>query len=386
MKELLSNFFSVDLSEYANFSSNDGPIQGPVNFKYFARFYDEKEYFNDLIYNIGSYVLFSKEECVEKSKLIVDYLHKDMYINQYPKKNPFNINRFITKFAIRASDLFWYIDEISKELIKQNIKNTEQSKYYIHALIHVLKELYEHTKDKQEYETCILYVDILDSIINSSYIGLFTEKTKYPLFTSNNVSDISTLKDFQLNFADKVSGIVSASFNVNPFMINVENTPILFDSAEGTSFKISNETLSIDYIGTICTPEKLYNNKEFTCKLKLNFVPVNKKLFSNKDEFEKFNKFIEYINTGVYGQEANLPTFRVVLESIIVSVRGETVINPIDIISAICKSIFISPDDFDSKEDYNEIAQADFVYKDTNYFSFVSDRFPVYDLGVIFYR
>ena len=178
MKELLSNFFSVDLSEYANFSSNDGPIQGPVNFKYFARFYDEKEYFNDLIYNIGSYVLFSKEECVEKSKLIVDYLHKDMYINQYPKKNPFNINRFITKFAIRASDLFWYIDEISKELIKQNIKNTEQSKYYIHALIHVLKELYEHTKDKQEYETCILYVDILDSIINSSYIGLFKEKTK----------------------------------------------------------------------------------------------------------------------------------------------------------------------------------------------------------------
>ena len=386
MKELLSNFFSVDLSEYANFSSNDGPIQGPVNFKYFARFYDEKEYFNDLIYNIISYVPFTKEECLEKSKLIVDYLHKDMFINQYPKKNPFNINRFITKFTIRVTDLFFYIDEISKELIRQNIKNTEQSKYYIYALIHVLKELYEHTKDKPEYETCILYVDILDSIINSSYIGLFTEKTKYPLFTSNNISDISTLKDFQLNFADKVSGIVSASFNVNPFMINVENTPILFDSAEGTSFKVSNDALSIDYIGTICTPEKLYNNKEFTCKLKLNFVPVNKKLFNNKDEFEKFNKFIEYINTGVYGQETNLPTFRVVLTSIIISVRGETVINPIDIMSSICKSIFISPDDFKSKEDYDDIAQADFVYKDTNYFSFASDSFPVYDLGVIFYR
>jgi len=385
MKEILSDQFRVDLSEYANFSSNDGPIQGPVIFKYLARVYNTNDFFENMIYDIGSYVIFTKEDYVEKSKLIVKYLHNDMFINQYPKRNPFNINRFITKFAIKIQDLQLYNEEINKALIVENIKNTEQAKYYIHAILYILNELYSYTKDKNEYESCIVYVDMFDSIINSSYIGIFTEKTKYPLFTSNNIQDISTLKDYQLNFADKVDGIVSASFSINPFMINISNIPILFDSAEGTSFKVSNEELTIDYIGSIATTEKLYNYKDFMCKLKLHFVPVNGKLFKTKDEFTKFNNFVEYVNNGIYGQETNLPNFRIVLDSIDVSVRGETYINPTDIVHAICNIISISPDDFDSKEDYEYITKQKFDCKD-NSFSFVSDKFPSYDLGVIFYR
>lgn len=385
MKEILSNQFRVDLSEYANFSSNDGPIQGPVIFKYLARVYNLNDFFENMIYDIGAYVNFTKEDYIEKSKLIVKYLHNDMFINQYPKRNPFNINRFITKFAIKIQDLQLYNEEINKALIAENIKNTEQAKYYIHAILYILNELYLYTKDKNEYDSCTVYVDLFDSIINSSYIGIFTEKTKYPLFTSNNIQDISTLKDYQLNFADKVDGIVSASFSINPFMVNVNNIPILFDSAEGTSFKVSNEELTLDYIGSIATTEKLYNYKDFMCKLKLHFVPVNGKLFKTKDEFTKFNNFVEYVNNGIYGQETNLPNFRIVLDSIDVSVRGETYINPADIVHAICNIISISPDDFDSKEDYEYITKQKFDCKD-NSFSFTSDRFPAYDLGAIFYR
>ena len=385
MKEILSNQFRVDLSEYANFSSNNGPIQGPVIFKYLARVYNTNDFNKNAIYDNDSYVIFTKEDYIEKSKLIVKYLHSDMFINQYPKRNPFNINRFITKFAIKIQDLQLYNEEINKVLIAENIKNTEQAKYYAHAILYILNELYLYTKDKNEYESCMVYVDLFDSIINSSYIGIFTEKTKYPLFTSNNIQDISTLKDYRLNFADKVDGIVSASFSINPFMVNVSNIPILFDSAEGTSFKVSNEELTLDYIGSIATTEKIYNYKDFMCKLKLHFVPVNKKLFKTKDEFAKFNNFVEYVNNGIYGQETNLPNFRIVLDSIDVSVRGETFINPADIIRAICNIISISPDDFNSKEDYEYITKQKFDCKD-NSFSFISDKFPVYDLGAIFYR
>ena len=68
MKEILSNQFRVDLSEYANFSSNDGPIQGPVIFKYLARVYNPSDFFENDIYDIGAYVNFAKVDYIEKSK------------------------------------------------------------------------------------------------------------------------------------------------------------------------------------------------------------------------------------------------------------------------------------------------------------------------------
>lgn len=394
--EMLQNTFPVDLTDLSKFSTNNTKkVSNIVVFKYFARIYNQIE---DNIYDKDAYVCLNDGSMNDVISRAITYLEKEMYINTYPKKNPSSINRFVTKFSFKVTEnILGLLEEFNAEAIRRNIPNTKQCKFYVIAMHAILNQLIQYvTKVDGKYKDHIIYVDMIDSVVNSAYCGFFTTNSRYPILTTNSIVNTSKQKDIQVSFAEKGEGVVSASFNINPFMLNTGKESILYDSIDGNVLKITNDKVVVDYVGSIATPELIYNYKKFRSNLVLKFVPdtTGNKIYSSVNTLTKFNEFIEYIETGVYGSlEKMLMELPLKLSSIELSVNTSLDVDIYAILRSFINSLYIG--DFFNNTKFNYIKEllnneekfkAKVIKVDDNTISFIDENLPEFKFGALFYK
>lgn len=400
--DLLTNNIGVDLTEVNNFSSTDvaGKMSQGIIFKYYSRIYSDYGK-NDNIYDRESYICLNEslEAIPNLVSQAIKYMKKNMYINKYPQRTQSPINRFITKFSLILDIelINTFMETLRNTIIKENIPNNSQVKFYILAMFNTCNQLIGYINGKSNYMKCLAFIDIYDSIINSSYSGFFSKTSKYPILTTNSISSTSKMKDVQINFSDKVDGIVHASFNINPFMVNVKSCgeTITYDSEDGNVLKIGNDSISVEYVGSITRPELIYNYSEFRSKLVFKFVPEKegRKIYKTKEEFDQFNELIKYIENGVYGSLTKfLKEIPVKLESIEIINSGSRYIEPADIMKSIISDLLIDIN-YDEKFNYlvsllnNEQSFNEaLIRSEKNHVFFINENLPSFQFGALFYK
>lgn len=334
LTDVLINTFGILMEDVTNFT--DGKQSTPVYFKYICKSYTNDGN-DDKIFNEDSYVYLDDPQYISDlptlmSKVIVFTLN-DMYINRLPKttKNP--ISRFITKISIKVTSISTVVAFLTDKIKEQNISNTIHAKKYLMAIQRTLLELDKYTLTnflpKSDKKDCRLYIDIYDSVINSSTAGIINNETNIPIFTTNSVITTLEKKDYQINFGDKGDGIISSSLNINPFMLRSGKACITYDTIDSSCMTIANEKITIDYIGSITDKALLYDYNKFRSSLKLTFIPNNGKIFTNKHEFDEFNKLIDYLSAGSYGQvDSRLMEILLNLETVEISCKDNIQNNP----------------------------------------------------------
>lgn len=401
LTDILSNKFGIKLDDVTNFS--DGKVSTPVFFKYLCSCYTN-DGDDDKVFDERSYVYIDHEAQMDIFfNKVIKYMLNDMYINRFPKALNTTINRFVTKVAINVKSLTTAVATFGMAITEANISNTVHAKKYILALHRTLAELDKYClkfNADDLRKNSRLYIDLYDSVIDSSYITFVNRNTAIPLFSANSIECMTKLKDYQLSFSDKVDGVVSASFNANPFMLSLGKTTLLYDTIDGATMNVSNDKITIDYIGSIVDPFFVYNYKEYKSKLKLTFEPVNGKLFKNKTEFDKFNSFINYIDTGIFGQiENKLPEFPVKLRMIEISSNNNKENNPyidelnvLHIFKEFIKTMYPTIDNVNKDPVIEKIINSDTIPEEAvfdkvnNRIIYISDEnLPVFNLGVNFY-
>ena len=403
LTDILSNKFGINLEDVTNFTDNTRGVPAPVFFKYICKCYTNDGN-DDKIFDDASYVsLDAHPQMDDFFDTVIKYMSNDMYINRYPKSQKASIDRFVTKVSIKVSSLSAAVTFFANAITAANLQNTLHAKKYILALHRILSELDKYCLNFNAdpiKKNCRLFVDMYDSVVNSSQVSFFNTVTNSPVFSANSIESTTKIKDYQLNFSDKVEGVVSASFNVNPFILHLTKTLLCYDTIDGASMNVSNDKITIDYIGSIVDPYFIHNYKQYKSLLKLTFVPVNKKIFSNKVEFDKFNDMINYVNDGVFGRVENrLIKIPLKLHSIEITSNNNKENNPyLEELSIfnIFKNFLLSlyPDKNMIKKDSeidkivnSETIPAELTYdKINNKLSYVSeDSLPTYEMGVNFY-
>lgn len=401
LTDILSNKFGIRLDDVTNFS--DGKGSTPVFFKYLCSCYTNDGN-DDKVFNECAYVYIDQEAQMDDFfDTVIKYMLNDMYINRFPNAFKTTINRFVTKVAVNIKYLSAAVSIFGNCITKANISNTVHAKKYILALHRTLAELDKYCikfNADDLRKNSRLYIDLYDSVIDSSYVTFENTNTALPLFSTSSIECMTKLKDYQLSFSDKVDGVVSASFNANPFMLSLGKATLLYDTIDGATMNVSNDKITIDYIGSIVDPYFVYNYKEYKSKLKLTFEPVNGKLFKNKAEFDKFNSFITYIDMGIFGQlETKLPVFPVKLRMIEISSNNNKENNPyidelnvLHIFKEFIKTMYPTIDNVNKDPLIEKIINSDTIPEEAvfdklnNRIILISDEsLPVFNLGVNFY-
>ena len=410
LTDVLTNTFGINLMDAANFSNNSDNKNRSTTifFKYICKCYTNDGN-DDIIFDENSYVyLDDKQYSAGGSSIllnkVIDYIMNDMYINRFPKTQNPSVSRFITKFSINVSMLSVISTMLTNLITERNIPNTVYSKKYLIGLQRCILELDKYClkfETDEKRKNCRLYIDLLDSVVNSSSMSIYSKDSNIPLFTTNSLADKVKIKDFPLNFSDKVDGIISASFNLNPFTLSspLSKVSINYDFIDGSFMKITNNKITLDYIGSIIDPHMVYNYKEFKSSLKLTFVPENGRIFKTKEEFNKFNDLVEYIDSGVHGQVDNklieipIRLDRIEITSIL-NKKDSPYAEDVDIyklFKTFLKSIY--PNELTNENDIyiNKLITSDelqdhIIYdKLTNSISFESDKLPSFYIGANFY-
>jgi hypothetical protein len=220
----------------------------------------------------------------------INVISKNKFANKMPVKNEI-ISRFVTYITFKKKDINQIIAHYAT-FLEKNINISSVAKLYNDNILTILNNINNELIDYRD--DLDIYVDIYDSIVNSSYIGIFSKNSDIPLFTAASLAETFSREDYQLNFGTKVTGIISASFVTRP--ISIGN--IYFEPVAGSYFTINNNNIKISYIGTEFTKDKFEDLSNLRILMDLEFEPICKKMYKNKVEFERFNSFVKFIKSG----------------------------------------------------------------------------------------
>jgi hypothetical protein len=220
----------------------------------------------------------------------IDVICKNKFANKMPVKNEI-VSRFSTYITFKLKNI-GKIGAVYAEFLEKKKDISTIGKNYNNMILSVIRDIANETTDYDE--KCNVYVDIYDSIVSSSYIGLFPKDSDLPLFSAASLAETFSKEDYQLNFGTKVSGITSASFLTRPICID----NMYFEPVAGSYFTINNTNIKISYLGTEFTEEKFEDLANLRVLLDLEFTPIFEKLYKNKVDFDKFNSFVNFIKSG----------------------------------------------------------------------------------------
>lgn len=260
-----------------------------IEFKEYITFKPE----NEPIINDSFYVNLNDVDPTDFFKVIMH----NKFANKMPVKNSV-LDRFSTHFVIKSED---FGENLCSKYFKalENITDTERSKDYMNAiktsLEHIISILHNVTEDISKHN---IYVDIYDSVISSSFIGIHGLKkvdditeVSIPIFQASAFAEKIEKQDYQVSFSCKKDGIISASFITRPMCMG----DIYFEPIPGSHLTIDKENVKVSYLGTEFDKEKFEDLGNLRIALDIFFTPDNGKVFKNEQEFDDFNDFIKYI-------------------------------------------------------------------------------------------
>ena len=286
-----------------------------MEFDFYARFYENNTDWRTIIdYSMGVDLCFT-EDTVER---FIERILTANTANRLPEsKAP--LDAFFTIFRLPVSEIKNIMNKYSDFIVKKNLPDT-MSKYYVLAVLETLKRILEITEANAEtYKDKFVIVDIYDSVVGSAYVGIELPNGNIA-FRSHSLGEKVSREDVQVSFAEKLP-VAYTSFGLVPNICCFSD--YIFFPTPGAFLSVNNTGMSLGYVGTEFSAEKIsdYSYKRIT--LKFNFVPVNEKIYKNGDEYETFKNFIEYVENGSMNDPMkHLLKLDFKLASIEITVRG----------------------------------------------------------------
>lgn len=239
------------------------------------------------------------------------------FVNRIPTKVSIT-NRFITHIAINVKSFEKLKNDYSNnDLFIEYTKNNE-----IGAIL--LNHIFENTtnliEDFNIMDDGVIYYDIYDSVVSSSYIGIYGKKENFPLFKASSLAETTSKEDYQVSFSCKETGIISAAFNTMPMSIN----GIFYEAIPGSFMKMDKNNLKISFIGSEFKEETIDDLSNLRITMDINFIPKNDRhsFFNNKEEFKRFNDFVEYVKSGRNDEDTTEFNFDLAIDNITIVCEG----------------------------------------------------------------
>jgi hypothetical protein len=254
----------------------------------------------------GFYIVSDNRESVINEKFYVnlDEVNIEEFIkvinhNKFANKMPIKeeiINRFSTNIAFKISNINNIVEQYKAAVNKQDL-SANNSRNYILAILDFIVDITETVK---KYDSnSFVYVNLYDSVVASSFVGIASDKTKVPFIEGSSITEMIKKEDYQISFSCRKTGIISASFATRPITIG----NVYYESVPGSNIIMDRGNLTVGYLGTQFDPKLIGDYENLRIVLDLIFTPSNDKLFNNGEEFDKFNKFVNYIK----GSETEKP-------------------------------------------------------------------------------
>ena len=286
---------------------------GTMEFALYARFYDVSSDWRTIMDYTSAIDLRYDENTLSG---VFDMILNSNIANRLPKtKSP--LDNFFISLRCNVSDIDSIINDFSDLLVK---KNPEEgiNRYHVLSVLEALKTI-NSSKIDDEKDKCVIF-DIYDSVVGSSYIGLEFPSNAVG-FKAHSLAEKISREDVQISFTEKLD-VAYTSFGTIPNMVCFAD--YIFTPTPGSYMTITNESMTMNYVGTEFSSQNITNYAHKRITMKLTFVPENGKIYKNSDEYEKFKEFVEYLESG----SSSDPMKRMMklafkLSSIELSVAGE---------------------------------------------------------------
>lgn len=239
------------------------------------------------IYNESFYVdIFENEETM---KLAVEYILNNGFASAIPVMSSDQIDNHETciKFKINPDTLKIYKEFKS---IVSEIDVTKYNKVFVNILNHIEELITDSFNELHENDADVFYINVKDSVFNAHRCLLFVggSENGFPIFECCKNTSLTKRTDFQLNFGTKATGYVGATYQECP----VSFDKYLMTQIPGGGANLTIDSYTVNYLGSIFTPELFEDYSKFRFALDIEFLPQNKKFVLNEESYNYFNEII----------------------------------------------------------------------------------------------
>ena len=239
------------------------------------------------IYNESFYVDIFKDE--ETMKLAVEYILINGFASAIPVTSSDQIDNHETciKFKINPDTLKIY------KMFKSTVSEIDVSKYdkvFVNILNYIEELISDCFNELHENDADVFYINIKDSVFNAHRCLLFVGDSEngFPIFECCKNTALTKRTDFQLNFGTKATGYVGATYQECP----VSFDKYLMTQIPGGGANLALNSYTVNYLGSIFTPELFEDYSKFRFALDIRFLPQNKLFYTNEESYDYFNEII----------------------------------------------------------------------------------------------
>ncbi len=261
------------------------------------------------LYNYLFYVQVNPDNYLK----FIKSFYTDGFVNAIPIFDKSLLNRSKTYISINLKEIninnfISDLAKLSKEY-KENNKVNEVNDFVFTNLLNLIIRMKDRYVD--DIKDKVIFIDFRCALFNPHGIELVRSDSlanHTPLISSYNIAEYLKGNDIKLNFSDKGTGIYSASLSSEMFTVE----GFLFRPIVGSYIRFDRYGLAASYMGSVFTPEEFENYTKLRILLDLEFTPkYGESLFSNIEDFEEFNKFIEKCK-DIKSMQYMLRSFKVV--------------------------------------------------------------------------